>query len=398
MSASTKKEHHEIVHINPAWNSLLSPQLLERLDQTTFLSRCRTKEISRKELEVFLIQQHHYSKNFTRFLCALISRLGGEADRNSLVHNLFEEMGLGDLGDEPHSKIYRDMLTALDLDPSVQLPLPETEALTSTMLKLCSDPNPMVGLGALCLGSEAIVPHIYSQIMAALVSQGVPEKHLRFFPLHIDGDDDHALTMKTIIDHELKKNPRVKQDLLRGAEESIRHRAAFFEAISQSVPPKGQREAPKHVTREEAPPATFSSKDFALTRAEIKVQVPERLFHGNVRDQFHSSFSQERRHGVAIVDLPSKTISVTVGHLHVGQGTRLHRHNYETILYIVKGEGYTVVEDKKIPWKVGDAVYVPVWAWHQHINTGSGEAEYLACENTPLLQNLGNVAMREEAS
>ena len=141
----------------------------------------------------------------------------------------------------------------------------------------------------------------------------------------------------------------------------------------------------------------FSSKDFALTKAQVNAQIPDRLHHGAVREQFHSTFSEERGHGVAIVDLPSKTISVTIGHLSVGQSTRRHRHNYETILYVVKGQGYTVVEDRRVAWTAGDAVYVPVWAWHQHVNTGDGEAEYVACENAPLLQNLGNIAMREEA-
>ncbi|WP_245592000.1 cupin domain-containing protein [Cystobacter fuscus] len=101
---------------------------------------------------------------------------------------------------------------------------------------------------------------------------------------------------------------------------------------------------------------------------------------------------------MAIVDLPSRTLSLTIGHLRAGQSTRLHRHNYETILYITKGQGYTLVEDRKVEWKAGDAVYVPVWAWHRHVNTDARhEAEYVACENTPLLQNLGEIALREEA-
>jgi gentisate 1,2-dioxygenase len=55
------------------------------------------------------------------------------------------------------------------------------------------------------------------------------------------------------------------------------------------------------------------------------------------------------------------------------------------------------VEDRAIRWKAGDAVYIPVWAWHHHSNASQGKpARYVACENAPLLQNLG-VAVREEA-
>jgi gentisate 1,2-dioxygenase len=56
-----------------------------------------------------------------------------------------------------------------------------------------------------------------------------------------------------------------------------------------------------------------------------------------------------------------------------------------------------MVEDRKIEWKAGDAVYIPVWAWHQHTNTSAtASCRYVACENAPMLQNLG-IALREEA-
>ena len=101
--------------INSAWNGLLPLRALDELDQTAFMSRCRSGVVSRRELEVFLVQQHHYSRHFTRYLCALLANLSNELDRLALTKNLFEEMGLGDMGDEPHVKIYRDMLFALDL-------------------------------------------------------------------------------------------------------------------------------------------------------------------------------------------------------------------------------------------------------------------------------------------
>lgn len=143
----------------------------------------------------------------------------------------------------------------------------------------------------------------------------------------------------------------------------------------------------------------FSSKDFSKTKSAIACDLPEKLIHKDVmRSGSEQNFSKERKHPVAVVDLPSKTISVTLGGLEPLQKTNRHRHNYETILYITEGEGYTVIENHIVPWKKGDAVYVPVWAWHQHCNKSSTQnAEYLACENAPLLQNLGGIALREES-
>jgi mannose-6-phosphate isomerase-like protein (cupin superfamily) len=143
---------------------------------------------------------------------------------------------------------------------------------------------------------------------------------------------------------------------------------------------------------------TYSSKDFGATRRTPVAEIPERLIHQGVEElSTDAVFSEERRHPVFVVDLPSRTISLTVGHLAAKEATRKHRHTYETILYILEGSGRTYVEDRVVEWKTGDAVYVPVWAWHSHENTGDGRCRYLACENAPLLQNLGNVALREEA-
>jgi gentisate 1,2-dioxygenase len=88
---------------------------------------------------------------------------------------------------------------------------------------------------------------------------------------------------------------------------------------------------------------------------------------------------------------------MTIGGLEPGQSTRMHRHNYETIIYVLSGQGASVIGEQRVEWRAGDAFYVPVWAWHQHSNSSAAErAEYVACENAPLLQNLG-VAVREEA-
>lgn len=143
---------------------------------------------------------------------------------------------------------------------------------------------------------------------------------------------------------------------------------------------------------------TYSSADFDKTPVQPTVHMPASLAHPNVEDLGkHEEYSKERKHPVFFVDLPSKCLSMTIGWLDPSQSSNMHRHTYETILYVLEGEGYSTIQGQKVPWKVGDAVYIPVWAWHRHTNTGSGRARYLACENAPLLQNIGGIALREEA-
>ena len=141
----------------------------------------------------------------------------------------------------------------------------------------------------------------------------------------------------------------------------------------------------------------FSSKDFHKTFARPCFVMPEKLIHKHVEQAGeHDAFSTERKHPVFFVDLPSKNVSMTIGGLLPDQLTNRHRHTYETLIYVVEGNGYTEIENTIVEWKAGDAVYIPSWAWHRHKNrSSSANAKYIACENAPQLQNLG-VALREE--
>ena len=147
----------------------------------------------------------------------------------------------------------------------------------------------------------------------------------------------------------------------------------------------------------EKKPAQISSKDFHQTFARPVYVPPTKLIHRNVEQAGeHNQFSTERKHPVFFVDLPTKNVSMTIGGLLPGQLTNRHRHTYETVLYVIEGNGYTEIEGEKVEWTAGDAVYIPSWAWHRHQTLSDSEpAKYIACENAPQLQNLG-VALREE--
>lgn len=143
--------------------------------------------------------------------------------------------------------------------------------------------------------------------------------------------------------------------------------------------------------------AKFESADFHKTFARPVYRKPSRLIHRSVEEAgVHDHFSKERKHPVFFVDLPTQNVSMTIGGLLPNQITNRHRHTYETVLYVLEGSGWTEIEDQRVDWKAGDAVYIPCWAWHRHGNTSElNPARYLACENAPQLQNLG-VALREE--
>lgn len=214
------------------WNGLLEKEWLENLDASPFLQRCREGRVTLEELESFAVQHFHYSRHFTRYLCALLSNIRNDGDRLHLVDNLVDEMGLGKTTATPHSQLYREMLAKLGWTPETHTPHPETVRLVETMLESCRNPNPLIGLGALCLGAEAIVPHIYQQIIAGFRANHVDDEKLLFFKLHVECDDDHARTMKEIIERDL--DTEEKRSMLKcSAARTIAARARFFGSISE---------------------------------------------------------------------------------------------------------------------------------------------------------------------
>jgi pyrroloquinoline-quinone synthase len=221
-----------IVSLEERWNTLLDPAWLEDLDNTSFLTRCRQGDVSRTELRTFVVQQFFYSRHFTRFLCALLSNMGNESDRMELTENLLEEIGFDEHAGVPHSQIYREMMVRMGVDPEFEKVLPSTKFLVDAMYDCCRNSNPLVGLAAMCLGAEAIVPHVYSQIVRGFQSQGEPIENLEFFRIHIECDDGHAITMRNIIDREIGRDPFQMTLLKLTALRLLQARTRFFEGVS----------------------------------------------------------------------------------------------------------------------------------------------------------------------
>ena len=109
-----------------------------------------------------------------------------------------------------------------------------------------------------------------------------------------------------------------------------------------------------------------------------------------------NGFSSERGHPVFPIRLPSNTVSLSIGDLGPGARTSNHRHAYESLVYVLAGNGYTTMEGLRFDWQAGDALYVPPWCWHQHVAAPDTEVRYLTATNMPMLHSLGQTVLREE--
>ncbi len=143
---------------------------------------------------------------------------------------------------------------------------------------------------------------------------------------------------------------------------------------------------------------TASSSTFGTTTDDVEVLLPDTVIDRQVEQRKDTTYSKERGCSSFLANIPSFTISVNIGIIKPGGNDGKHRHYYETLMFILEGRGYSVIEGEKVDWEAGDAIYLPPWSWHQHFNGDTQkELKYLATTNSPLLQNVGGIARREEA-
>src|ERR671933_25124 len=90
----------------------------------------------------------------------------------------------------------------------------------------------------------------------------------------------------------------------------------------------------------------------------------------------------------------NRILSAHLAELAPGTNSVRHRHTTEAYLYIVKGEGFSIINydgqpEQRVDWSEGTLLSPPVWAWHQHFNTSQTEtARYLAIQDTGLIRHL----------
>lgn len=375
-----------------SWNEWITIDSFKMISDNPLLLSLEQGGYGKEELKLILAQHSYYSSNFIKYLCSILCQTNDDIKLNKLMDNLKEEMGFEDEDKVTHAEIYQKSLQAIGVNLDDYVPFEETLNLKQAMTKYCQSDDILEGLAALCLGAEAIVPLIYTPIYNALIANGYSGEATEFFRLHIQEDEDHALVMLDIIKELVGHNKESKNKVIRIGQELIELRNAMFNRIFQAIQETGERYKSRKTF--------YSSADFGNIPKELVPYIPQKLKHESVirhlENEPTDDFSKARKHKVNVVDLPTKTISMTIGHLEQGQSTRLHRHNYETVIYVTEGKGYSVIGKRKVEWKKGDAIYIPIWSPHQHVNTSDGDCVYVACENAPLLQNLGEIALREE--
>jgi hypothetical protein len=77
---------------------------------------------------------------------------------------------------------------------------------------------------------------------------------------------------------------------------------------------------------------------------------------------------------------------------HVRTHSGKHRHQGGLVIYVIEGEGYSVVDGEQINWKAGDLLLLPIrpgGVEHQHFNTKAGTScRWIAFCHLPMMDHL----------
>ena len=205
----------------------------------------------------FARHYHGYSAHFPRYLTALISRLEQPHHRAILLENLAEESGhyndedldrLETMGierewivDVPHPLLFQRFREALGMheESDVNEHI-EVVCWRDMFINVLSYASPTEAVGALGLGTENIVRHIYVPFVSALEAfGGIRARDAAFFPLHTVVDDGHQEALNDIA-CELAVTSAARSDLAQGMYKALALRANFWSWLHERAENPGR--------------------------------------------------------------------------------------------------------------------------------------------------------------
>ncbi len=195
-------------------------------------------------IQDFAFQYGLYSRQFVRYLSAVIKQLQQQKHRETLIENLTEEQGdthgielpeavLMTVTGVPHTQLFQRFQTAVGIDNQYRTTMPQSptaQLWSEQFLQLC-EMDECVGIGAIGIGTELIVSSIYHQILEGLKNHSDLTMTERvFFDLHSQCDDEHAVEM-LLIAQDLAQDDMACEKIEYGVNMAIKMRTLFWDKM-----------------------------------------------------------------------------------------------------------------------------------------------------------------------
>lgn len=181
-------------------------------------------------------QYSFYSSWFVRYLKGVVKSMPSKRLQLELLENINEEEGdknAIELKDRPHVEIFQHFKKSIGVDEIyIANNAPSKTALLwrNLFLQKCDSDILGVGLGAIGLATEFIVPKIYTFIANSIENHSnFSNSSSLFFRIHIDCDEGHAQTLIDITT-EIAENISTRESIRFGVISALNLRNAFWDS------------------------------------------------------------------------------------------------------------------------------------------------------------------------
>lgn len=198
-------------------------------------------KLSKTEADIalrdFIYQYSFYSRQFDAYNDAVLSTVNASDYRSVILDNIADERGTGDPGfvGLPHRTMYARFAERIGIDNAFREktnPLVTAKIWGELFLQKCSSPVPGVGLAAISIGTEYVVPEIYEHILGLIDRSSysdIEEKY--FFVLHSQCDIEHSHQLIDLL-YDFCENKEHREAVRFGAISALNLRAAFFDVMA----------------------------------------------------------------------------------------------------------------------------------------------------------------------
>lgn len=340
-----------------------------------FFKACNAGHLTKDDFRFIFSQYYLYSKNFTRYLSALMANCDSDYHRARLAENLWEEGG-GQVPEKRHAEIFRVFLRdglAIDVD-NIEF-TDFTRYFVREYLDFCLHSHPAAASAFLSLGTEGVVARMYTIMVKGMLQAGIPEEQLKFFRIHMECDDEHAETLENMMESYIA-TPDWYNTCYRSMNYALSLRQRFFEKLFEHVEMRRVQGVIDNIQGRKSLVPDLPN----VGELHHRMSDSGTALYSNYNERLSIDFTVER------VPFKTDVFDTRVLRIAPHKNNELHKHPHESIFYVIKGQGRVHVNDAAMDIQAGDVVFVPRWAMHQSHNTGEEELLILALTDFALTE------------
>lgn len=175
-----------------------------------FYEAWREGALTRNDLREYAAEYYHHVASFPAYLRECAGKLPDGELRQSILRNLWEEMGMEGREERAHSMLWLDFAVSAGATPGEvfnRQPIAEVRALIEVFHRLAESKEPAQALVAFYV-YEAQVPRIARQKAHSLQTlYGFDSAACKYFLVHTTADAAHAQVWREQLDQLLKVHP-----------------------------------------------------------------------------------------------------------------------------------------------------------------------------------------------